>query len=174
MGRRPAGSLYGQGVLGMTPLEYGLGTTVFTVGAVVGSFAAQRLVPRVGVGVVAAAGAALLGVGALLLTAPSEDGSYVADLLPGFAVFGPGLGAATVAASIAAVGSVPEEHSGVASGTNTAAFQLGGALGSAIVTTIVVSSGLGAGFGAGAVYAALRAPPVALLLPLRPAGSGGP
>jgi EmrB/QacA subfamily drug resistance transporter len=165
-----AGSLYGQGVLGMTPLEYGLGTTVFTVGAVAGSFAAERLVPRVGVGTVAAVGAAFLGVGALLLTAPSDDGSYVTDLLPGFAVFGPGLGATTVAASIAALGSVPEEHSGVASGTNTAAFQLGGALGSAIVTTVVVSSGLGAGFGASVIYAALAAAVALLLLRRAPGG----
>src|SRR5215210_752109 len=65
------GSVYGQGVLGFSPLSYGLGTTVFTLGAVAGSFAAQRFVGRLGVGAIAAAGTALMGLGALLLTSPS-------------------------------------------------------------------------------------------------------
>ncbi len=73
-------SNYGQGVLGFSPLTYGLGTTVLTVGAVAGSFAGQSLVGRVGVWWVAAGGAVLLGVGALLLSGPSEHGGYWTDL----------------------------------------------------------------------------------------------
>jgi predicted MFS family arabinose efflux permease len=88
------------------------------------------------------------------------------DLFPGFVVFGPGLGVATVAGSIAALGGVAEEHAGVASGTTTAAFQIGGALGGAIATTVVVERGLGAAFATSAVVAGLAL--AAALVPLRP------
>jgi EmrB/QacA subfamily drug resistance transporter len=159
-------SNYGQGVLGFSPLTYGLGTTVLTVGAVAGSFAGQSLVGRVGVWWVAAGGAVLLGAGALLLSGPSEHGGYWSDLFPGMLVFGPGLGATTVAASIAALSDVPEEHAGVASGTNTAAFQVGGALGSAVATTVALTEGLGGAFVAAAAFAALAlAASVGLLRP---------
>jgi len=46
-------------------------------------------------------------------------------LLPGLLAFGPGLGASTVVGSIAALSGVGEADAGVASGTNTGAFQLG-------------------------------------------------
>ena len=163
-------SNYGQGVLGFSPLTYGLGTTVLTVGAVAGSFAGQSLVGRVGVWWVAAGGAVLLGAGALLLSGPSSDGGYWTDLFPGMLVFGPGLGATTVAASIAALGDVPEQHAGVASGTNTAAFQIGGALGSAVATTVAITEGLDGAFVAAAAFAALAL--VASVGLLRPAAVG--
>ena len=70
-------------------------------------------------------------------------------------VFGPGLGATTVAASIAALSDVPEQHAGVASGTNTAAFQIGGALGSAVATTVAITEGLDGAFLAAAAFAVL-------------------
>jgi MFS family permease len=87
-------------------------------------------------------------------------------------VFGPGLGATTVAASIAALSDVPEQYAGVASGTNTAAFQLGGALGSAVATTVAVTEGLGGAFVAAAAFAVLAL--VASVGLLRPAAVGGP
>ena len=143
---------------------------MLTVGAVAGSFAGQSLVGRVGVWWVAAGGAVLLGAGALLLSGPSSDGGYWTDLFPGMLVFGPGLGATTVAASIAALGDVPEQHAGVASGTNTAAFQIGGALGSAVATTVAITEGLGGAFVAAAAFAALAL--VASVGLLRPAAVG--
>jgi predicted MFS family arabinose efflux permease len=83
----------------------------------------------------------LLAAGALLLIGISRDGSYFGDLFLGMLVFGPGLGAGTVAGSIAALTGVPEQDAGVASGTNTGSFQIGGALGSAIATTVAASHG---------------------------------
>ncbi len=133
-------SLYAQQVLGYSPLQFGLATAAMTVLTLVGSFAAQALVARVGVRLIGAVGIALMGVGALLLARVPVDGSYAADILPGLLPFGLGLGAGTVAGSIAALTGVEERLAGVASGTNTAAFQIGGAVGAAVVTTVAAAA----------------------------------
>jgi len=126
-------SRYAQEVLGLSPIEFGLGTAAMTIGTLVGSFPAQRLVARIGLWPIAAASFVLLSAGLLLLSGVSPDGSYTTDLLPGLLVFGPGLGAGTVVGSIAAFTGVEQADAGVASGTNTGAFQIGGAVGTAIV-----------------------------------------
>ena len=153
-----ATSLYAQQVLGYSALVFGLGTAVLTVMAIVGSYAAQAVLGKIGVRVVAVVSALLLGVAALLLTQISADGSYFADLFLGLLLFGTGLGAGTVAASVAALAGVRDQDAGVASGTNTAAFQIGGALGAAVVTTVTLThtladtpEALTAGFQAGFV-----------------------
>jgi EmrB/QacA subfamily drug resistance transporter len=139
-------SLYAQDVLGYTPLQFGLATAAMTVMTLVGSYGAQALVARVGMRLIGAVGIALMGIGTLLLARVPVDGSYVADILPALVPFGLGLGAGTVAASIAALTGVEERYAGVASGTNTAAFQIGGALGAAVVTTVAASAGPTGGF----------------------------
>ncbi|MDA3628194.1 hypothetical protein OU415_22355 [Saccharopolyspora sp. WRP15-2] len=138
-------STYGQQVLGFSPLRYGMGTIALTLMAVVGSYAAQALVGRVGVRLVAAGAAVCAGCGAVLLTRIDVDGTYFADLFGGLVLFGCGLGAATAAGTVAALSGVPDGDAGVASATNTASFQIGGALGAAIATTVLVSHTVGAG-----------------------------
>jgi EmrB/QacA subfamily drug resistance transporter len=136
-------SLYAQQVLGYSAVEFGLGTAVMTAGTVIGSMTGQVVVTRVGPGVVASIGLVLVGAGLLVLTQISVNGTYFDDIFFGLLVFGPGLGATFVAASVATLAGVAERESGLASGLNTAAFQLGGALGSAIVTTVAVSQAVG-------------------------------
>jgi EmrB/QacA subfamily drug resistance transporter len=133
-------SLYAQGVLGYSAVEFGLGTAVMTVGAAIGSMAGQAVVTRVGPRLVGAVGFLLIGAGLLVLTRISVDGSYFGDIFLGLLFFGPGLGATFVAASVATLAGVAEREAGLASGLNNAAFQIGGALGSAVVTTVAVSS----------------------------------
>lgn len=132
-------SAYAQRVLGYTPAVFGLGTAVMPLMAVVGSSAGQALVTRAGSRPVAAAGMALMGMECLLLAQISTDGSYFGDLFAGQLLFGLGLGSTSVAAASAALGGVAESESGVASGINTAAFQLGGAVGVAVATTVAVA-----------------------------------
>jgi EmrB/QacA subfamily drug resistance transporter len=132
-------SLYAQQVLGYSPFKFGLGTAVMTAMTLVGSVGGQAIVTQIGPRPVAAAGLALTGAGCLLLTRVSVHGSYLGDIFFALLVFGPGLGATYVAASVAALAGVAERESGLASGLNTAAFQIGGALGSAVVTTVAVS-----------------------------------
>jgi EmrB/QacA subfamily drug resistance transporter len=132
-------SLYAQQVLGYSAFKFGLSTAVMTAMTLIGSIGGQSIVTRVGFRSVAAVGLALTGAGCLLLTQVSVNGSYVRDMLFGLIVFGPGLGATYVAAAVATLAGVPERESGLASGLNNAAFQIGGALGSAVATTVAVS-----------------------------------
>jgi EmrB/QacA subfamily drug resistance transporter len=133
-------SLYAQQVLGYTALEFGLGTAVMTVMAVIGSTAGQAIVTRVGFRSVAAVGLVLTALGCLLLTQVSVGGSYLGDIFLGLLIFGPGLGATYVAASVATLAGVAERESGLASALNNAAFQIGGALGTAVVTSVALSN----------------------------------
>lgn len=134
-------SAYAQRVLGYTPVQFGLGTIVMTAMAVVGAYAGQVGVTKVGFRPVATVAMVLMGIGVFLLSQVSVDGTYFGDLFPGLLVFGLGLGAGPVAAISAALSSVNEEISGVASGVTNGAFQIGGALGAAVVSGVVVSHG---------------------------------
>lgn len=132
-------SVYGQVVLGYAPLEFGSLQSVMPLLAFVGAYVGQSVVTRAGFRPVVAACLVLMAGGSLLLAQVPVDGSYGADILWGLVVFGPGLGAGTAAASVAALARVPERHSGVASGLNTAALQIGGALGVAVVSSVAAS-----------------------------------
>jgi predicted MFS family arabinose efflux permease len=132
-------TLYAQQVLGYSAVRFGLTSLVFPVMAAAGSILGQSIVLRVGFRPVAAAGMALMGGAALLLTQVSVGGSYFGDIFFGLLVFGPGVGLAFVTASIAALAGVPERESGLASGLSNTSFQVGAALGVAIVTTVAVT-----------------------------------
>jgi MFS family permease len=167
---------YAQEVLGYSPLRFGLGAAVVTVMAVVGAYTAQAALNRVSIRVVAAVAMVLLGAGALLLTRVSVDGRYFSDIFVGLLIFGPGLGGGTLAAAAAALSDVGDQEAGVASGTNTAAFQIGGALGTAIVTSTILSvtagslspatltNGFRAGFATSVIFAILGLCAALLLL----------
>ena len=109
-------SLYMQIVLGFSALETGLGYLAVALTAVVASGVAQALTTRAGVKPVLATGMGLLAAGLVYFTQISADGSYVADLLPGFLLIGVGLGFAFVPISIAALSGASEKEAGLASG----------------------------------------------------------
>ena len=67
------------------------------------------------------------------------DGSYLADLLPGFLLVGLGLGFSFVPISIAALAGVQPAEAGLASGLINTTQQIGGALGIAALSTIATS-----------------------------------
>jgi EmrB/QacA subfamily drug resistance transporter len=132
-------TLYAQQVLGYSAIQFGLMTAVMTGMAIVGALTGQAVVTRIGLRPVMVCGMVLLGSGCLLLTRVSADGGYVDDLLAAMLVFGPGLGAAFVAAQIAALTGVREQDSGLASGLVDTAFRIGAALGTAVASTVAVS-----------------------------------
>ncbi len=132
-------TLYAQQVLGYSAVRFGLTSVVFPAMAAVGSILGQAMVLRVGFRPVAAAGMALMGAGALLLTQISVSGSYFGDIFLGLLLFGPGIGLAFVTATVAALAGVAEHESGLASGLSNTAFQTGAAIGTAIVATVAVS-----------------------------------
>src|SRR4051794_23526468 len=135
---------YAQAVLHYSPLEFGLASVVMPVTAALGSILGQALATKGHLRSVATVGMTLTGLGCLLLTQVSVDGSYFGDIFFGLLVFGPGLGAAYVAGSIGSLTDVAEADAGLASGLNNSSFQIGGALGVAIVSSIAVSEAAGA------------------------------
>jgi MFS family permease len=182
-------TLYAQQVLGYSAVKFGLTSVVFPAMAAVGSIAGQAIVLRVGFRPVAAAGMALMGAGALLLTQVSAGGSYFGDIFIALLVFGPGIGLAFVTATVAALAGVAEHESGLASGLSNTAFQMGAAIGTAIVATVAVTQtddylatnadasplvalteGFQSAFLATAVLAGIGVA-LALLLPGRPRGA---
>jgi len=130
---------YAQQVLGYSALEFGLSSAVMPVMAAVGSVAGQAIVTKTGFRPIAAAGMVLAALACALLTQVSVDGNYLGDIFLALLIFGPGLGAAFVAASIATLAGVAEAESGLASGLNNTSFQIGAALGVAILSTVAVS-----------------------------------
>jgi MFS family permease len=130
-------------VLDWSPIQFGLASVVMPVTAVIGTFTAQALATRVGVRPVAVLAMGLTGLGSLMFTQVSVDGSYLGDLFLGLLILGPGIGGAYVAGSIASLTGVADADAGLASGLNNASFQIGGAVGVAILSTVAVSGAQG-------------------------------
>ena len=129
-------ALYGQQVLGYSALQFGFAGLVLPLTVAVGAMVGQGLVTRTGSARISAVSmAGLLGV-FVLLTGVSVHGSYVSDILPGLLLFGPPLGAAFTAYSIATLQGVRQRDAGVASGLNNTFEQVGGAFGTAVLATI--------------------------------------
>jgi EmrB/QacA subfamily drug resistance transporter len=135
---------YAQEVLHYSPLEFGVASVVMPVTAALGSVAGQAVASKGRLREIAAAGMLLTGLGCLSLSQVRVDGSYLGDIFFGLLLFGPGLGAAYVAASIASLADVPEAEAGLASGLNNSAFQIGGAVGVAVLSSVTVSQASGA------------------------------
>jgi predicted MFS family arabinose efflux permease len=132
-------TLYSQQVLGYGPVEFGLTSIVFPMGAAAGAITGQGLVLKLGFRPVALTGLVLLGAGVLYLTQVSAGGSYFGDVFLGLLLTGPGVGLTFVTVSIAALAGVPEHQAGLASGLSNTTFQIGAALGVAVVSTVAVS-----------------------------------
>jgi EmrB/QacA subfamily drug resistance transporter len=132
-------SLYMQQVLHYDALKTGLSFVPMTLGVVVGTSFAARLVARHGARAVMTAGMLLSASGLLLLTGVRPGGSYAALVLPGGVLSALGLGLSLVPATIAAVSGVPASQSGLASGLLNTSRLIGGALGLAALSTIAAS-----------------------------------
>ncbi len=65
----------------------------------------------------------------------------MANLLPGLVVLGFGAGMVFVAVSGSAMGGIPDEHAGMASGFMMTGHEVGAALGVAVLSAIATSAG---------------------------------
>jgi EmrB/QacA subfamily drug resistance transporter len=137
-------SLYLQEVLGHSALRTGLEFLPGAVLIVVAAHAGGQLTSRLGAKPVLAVGLALGGVGALLLSGVSADGSYLADILPGLLVLDVGLGLSASGIFITAMSGVGEDEAGLVSGLTTTAHEIGIALVLPVLSTIA-ASGIGGG-----------------------------
>ena len=132
-------ALYAQEVLGFSALKFGLSGLVLPFTVAIGAGIGQAVVTRVGSARVSGVAMVLLTVGFVLLMGVSVGGSYTGDILPALLVFGPPLGAAFSAYSIATLQGVRERDAGLASGLNNTFEQIGGAFGTAVLATVATS-----------------------------------
>jgi EmrB/QacA subfamily drug resistance transporter len=174
-------SLYLQQILHLDALQAGLSFVPMTLGVVLATSFAPRLVARFGERAVLTLGMLLAAGGLGLLSRVSPGGTYLQDVLPGGVLAAVGLGLSLVPATIAAVSGVPSGQSGLASGLINTSRLVGGAFGLAILSTIAstrthsqliagasgpasLSSGFQLAFLAGAVISLLGAIAAAVLL----------
>ncbi|MGP4103808.1 MFS transporter [Nonomuraea sp. KM90] len=131
--------LYMQGILGYSSIETGLAVFPSSLMAIVGSTLATRLAAHVQPRAIAVGGLAAVGVAEILLAQITPASSYVVGILPGYLIFGIGLGAAFVGSSIVATSGIAADDQGVVSGLLNTAQQVGIAVGVAALVTAAVA-----------------------------------
>jgi EmrB/QacA subfamily drug resistance transporter len=164
-------SVYLQLGLGFSPLRAGLTQSPWAFGTALGAIAGHVLSARFGGRKLLVGGTALLGLGVvgLLLTLeltgdPMSTGAMTSwRLVPALLVLGLGMGSSMAPYFDIVLAVVDEHEVGSASGTLTAAQQLGGAIGVAVLGTAFFSW-IGAGNFSGALTKVLRLELVLLAL----------
>jgi MFS family permease len=136
--------LYFQDVRGYDALRTGLGIVPMGLAIVV---TAARLagpaVARFGLARTAAAGMLVQGCGIWLFLRAGADADYVTVLLPALVVHGVGNGLSFPSLNVAAVGGLPDERQGLASGLVTSAVQVGAGIGVAVLAAVATAAGPG-------------------------------
>jgi MFS transporter, DHA2 family, methylenomycin A resistance protein len=133
-------TLYLQGVRHTGPLEAGLAVLPLFGPLSLLAPVAGRLTGRFGPRPLMVAGPALGALGMLNLVLLNGNSGYAA-LLPTLLGLGAGMGLLTTAVVTAAVGGIPAERAGVASGINNTARQAGGAFGVAVLGAVAGEPG---------------------------------
>jgi EmrB/QacA subfamily drug resistance transporter len=127
--------LYLQDILGYSALATGVRMMVLSGGILATSAVAGRLSSRVPVRLLIGPGLIAIGVG-LLLMRGLNAGSAWTHLIPGLIVAGAGVGMMNPPLASTAVGVVPPQRAGMASGINSTFRQVGIATGIALLGTL--------------------------------------
>jgi MFS family permease len=128
-------TLYLQTILGLSPLQTGLRFLPITALSFVAAAVSGNLSARVPVRLLLSGGLALIGLGLLLMHGLSGTSQWTA-LLAGFIVAGIGIGLVNPSLASTAIGVVPPQRSGMASGINATFRQVGIATGIAALGAI--------------------------------------
>ena len=129
-------TLFVQDVWGYSPLRAGMAFLPLTPAVLATSFAATRLVGRVGARPLLLAGAVTSAGGLYWLSRMSEHGTYAVGLLGPTLVTGAGLGLLFAPLSLVALSRVAEAESGVAASLLNTGRQVGGSIGLAVLGTV--------------------------------------
>jgi len=121
-------TLYIQDVLGYSPVQAGLRFLPVTLLSFIVAPFAGKLSVRVPVRLLLGSGLALAGLGLLAMTGIDAASTWTA-LIPGFVLGGAGIGLINPPLASTAIGVVPQERSGMASGINSTFRQVGIATG---------------------------------------------
>jgi MFS family permease len=131
-------TLYLQTILNLSPLQTGLRFLPFTVVSFVVAAVSGNLSNRVPVRFLLSGGLLLTGVGLLLMHDVTASSGWT-TLLPGFVIAGAGIGLVNPSLATTAIGVVPPQRSGMASGINNTFRQVGIATGIAVLGAIFES-----------------------------------
>jgi EmrB/QacA subfamily drug resistance transporter len=130
-------SLYLQLVLKLSPMMLGLTFLPSNlIMAVFSLWLSAKIVMKFGIRLPAVVGLGLAAAGLLLFVFAPVDGSILIHVLPSMILLGVGAGIAFNPLLLAAMGEVPEDESGLASGLVNTSFMMGGALGLAILASV--------------------------------------
>ncbi len=132
-------TLYIQTLLGFSPLQTGLRFLPFTVVSFFAAIASGNLSARIPVRLLLSGGLVLVGVGLFLMRGLTPASHWTA-LLAGFIVAGAGVGVINPALASTAIGVVPPQRSGMASGINNTFRQVGIATGIAALGALFEST----------------------------------
>jgi EmrB/QacA subfamily drug resistance transporter len=130
--------LYLQNVLGYSPLQTGLRLLPITLAAFFFAPVAAKLAERVPLRVFLGGGLAIVGTGLLVMHGIDADSEWTA-LVVGFVLAGAGAGLVNPTLAEAAMGVVPRERAGVATGINNTFRQIGIAVGVAVLGALLQS-----------------------------------
>jgi predicted MFS family arabinose efflux permease len=128
-------TIYLQTILGFSPLQTGLRFLPVTVLSFFVAAISGNLSARVPVRFLMGLGLVAVGVGLLLMTGLDAASKWTA-LLPGFIIAGAGIGLVNPALASTAIGVVPPQRAGMASGINSTFRQVGIATGIAVLGSI--------------------------------------
>jgi EmrB/QacA subfamily drug resistance transporter len=129
-------SLYLQGILGFSPSKAGLAFVPMAVFAMLASTIAPRIASAIGGHRAVSAGVLLMTVG-LLLFARLGAGASFAALMPGFVVFGAGIGLMNVPLTNTVLDGLPSEHAGIASALMNNSREMAGLLGVTVIGAVL-------------------------------------
>jgi MFS family permease len=132
-------TLYMQEVLGYSPLKAGAAYLPITAGFAVAGGLASQFITRIGTRPVVVAGCLVAAAGIYWVSRVPLHGSYVTDLLPGFAVMSLGAGSVFVSVTAAANAGVAPDKAGLAAGLLNSSQQVGSALGLAILSAVAIT-----------------------------------
>ena len=131
--------IYFQDVLGYSALAAGLRIAILSLAQLVTSVVAGRLSERVPTRWLIGPGLLLVGIGLIVMTGLNGGSSWT-HLVPGFIVAGLGAGLVNPPLASTAIGVVPPQKAGMASGINTTFRQVGIATGIAALGSIFTSA----------------------------------
>jgi EmrB/QacA subfamily drug resistance transporter len=132
-------SLYLQEVKGEDALATGISFLPMTLMVFVASATAPRLVRRLGVRTTLGIGMSLTTIGFLVLSTAQVSSAYATSVLPGGMLAAFGTGWSLVPATIVALGGLPPEQNGLASGILNTSRLMSGTLGLAVLSTVASS-----------------------------------
>ena len=124
-----------------TALEAGAALLPVTVILLVLSSRAGELSQRIGPRWPLTIGPLVMAVGVVMMTRIGPGASYFGDVFPAVTVFGFGLAGIVAPVTTTALGSVPDERAGAASGVNNAIARTGGLLAVAAIPGLVGLTG---------------------------------